>query len=45
MKNLNILVVEGNIPEDTEMFIRAAGASASDNLKNLILKLEPNANI
>ena len=26
MKNLNILVVEGNIPEDTEMFIRAAGA-------------------
>ena len=45
MKNLNILVVEGNIPEDTELFVRAAGASASDNLKNLLLKLEPSANI
>ena len=45
MKNLNILVVEGNIPEDTELFVRAAGASASDNLKNLVLKLEPSANI
>ena len=45
MKNLNILIVEGNIPEDTEVFLRAAGASASDNLKNLVLKLEPSANI
>ena len=45
MSDLNILIVEGNIPEDTEMFVRAAGASASDNLKNLVLKLEPSANI
>jgi GMP synthase (glutamine-hydrolysing) len=40
---LNILIVEGNIPEDSEVFIRAAGASASENLKNLVLKLEPNS--
>ena len=45
MKNLNILVVEGNIPEDTEVFVRAAGASASVNLKNLVLRLEPSSNI
>ena len=45
MSDLNILVVEGNIPEDTELFVRAAGASASDNIKNLVLKLEPSANI
>jgi GMP synthase (glutamine-hydrolysing) len=45
MNDLNILVVEGNIPEDTEVFLRAAGASASDNLKNLVLKLEPSATI
>mgnify|MGYP001192618584 FL=1 len=45
MSNLNILIVEGNIPEDTEVFVRAAGASASNNLKNLILKLEPTANV
>ena len=43
--SLNILIVEGNIPEDSKVFIRAAGASASENLKNLILKLEPNSNI
>jgi len=42
---LNILIVEGNITEDSEVFIRAAGASASENLKNLVLKLEPNSNI
>ena len=36
--SLNILIVEGNIPEDSEIFIRAAGASASENLKNLVLK-------
>ena len=41
MKNLNILIVEGNIREDSEFFKKAAGASAADNLKNLILKLEP----
>src|SRR6056300_1836848 len=43
--SLNILIVEGNIPEDSEVFIRAAGASASENLKNLVLKLEPNTNV
>ena len=41
MSNLNILIVEGNIREDSEFFIKAAGASAADNLKNLILKIEP----
>src|SRR6056300_1005784 len=41
MNNLNILIVEGNIREDSEFFIKAAGASAADNLKNLILKREP----
>ncbi|WP_435151715.1 type 1 glutamine amidotransferase [Candidatus Pelagibacter bacterium nBUS_44] len=44
MSDLNILIVEGNIREDSEFFIKAAGASAADNLKNLILKLEPLAN-
>ena len=44
MKNLNILIVEGNIREDSDFFIKAAGASAADNLKNLILKLEPTTN-
>ena len=34
MSNLNILIVEGNIREDSEFFIKAAGASAADNLKN-----------
>ena len=41
MTNLNILIVEGNIREDSEFFIKAAGASSADNLKNLLLKLEP----
>ena len=44
MDNLNILIVEGNIREDSEFFIKAAGASAADNLKNLILKIEPSVN-
>ena len=44
MSVLNILIVEGNIREDSEFFIKAAGASAADNLKNLILKLEPSIN-
>ena len=43
MSDLNILIVEGNIREDSEFFIKAAGASAADNLKNLILKIEPSA--
>jgi GMP synthase (glutamine-hydrolysing) len=41
MSNLIILIVEGNIREDSEFFIKAAGASAADNLKNLILKIDP----
>jgi len=44
MSYLNVLIVEGNIREDSEFFIKAAGASAADNLKNLILKLEPSTN-
>ena len=44
MSDFNILIVEGNIREDSEFFIKAAGDSAADNLKNLILKLEPSAN-
>ena len=44
MSHLNILIVEGNIRKDSEFFIKAAGASAADNLKNLILKIEPSAN-
>ena len=43
MSNLNILIVEGNIREDSEFFIKAAGSSAADNLKNLILKIESSA--
>ena len=43
MIDLNILIVEGNIREDSEFFIKAAGASAADNLNNLILKIEPSA--
>ena len=41
MSDFNILIVEGNIRKDSEFFIKAAGASAADNLKNLILKIEP----
>ncbi|MDA7769832.1 type 1 glutamine amidotransferase [Candidatus Pelagibacter sp.] len=44
MSNLNILIVEGNIREDSEFFIKAAGSSAADNLKSLILKIEPLTN-
>ena len=43
--SLNILIVEGNIPEDSKVFIRAAGASASDNLRKLVLRLKPNSNV
>jgi len=45
MSTLNILIVEGNIRKDSEFFIKAAGASASDNLKNLILQIQPSSNI
>ena len=33
--SLNILIVEGNIREDSEVFIKAAKATCSRNLKNL----------
>ena len=45
MSYLNILIVEGNIREDSEFFIKAAGASAADNIKNLILKIKPSAKL
>ena len=43
MTNLNLLIVEGNIQKDTELFTKAAGSSVSENLKKLILELEPTA--
>ena len=43
MTTINLLIVEGNIPKDTKLFIKAAGSSVSENLKKLILKLEPTA--
>ena len=45
MNKLNILIVEGNDPKNSEFFKKAAKASCSENLKNLILKLEPNSQI
>ena len=42
--SLNILIVEGNNPKDSEVFIKAAKATCSQNLKNLILELKPRAN-
>ena len=45
MLNFNILVVEGNDPKNNEFFVKAAKASCSQNLKNLVLKLEPNSKI
>ncbi|MDC0859870.1 type 1 glutamine amidotransferase, partial [Candidatus Pelagibacter sp.] len=43
--SLNILVVEGNNPEDSSVFIKAAKASCSQNLKNLVQKIEPSAGV
>ena len=43
--SLNILIVEGNNSEDSELFKRVAKATCSENLKNLVVKLEPTANI
>ena len=43
--NLNLLIIEGNNPKDSEVFIRAAKASCSENLKNIVLKLEPSSKI
>ena len=45
MKNLNILIVEGNDPKNNEFFVKVAKASCSENLKNLVLKLKPNSQI
>ena len=45
MNPLNILIVEGNIAEDTEIFVKAAGSSAAENFKKLILKFQPSANV
>ena len=45
MTNLNILIVEGNDPKNNEFFKKAAKASCSENLKNLVLKLEPNSKL
>ena len=45
MTRLNLLIVEGNNREDSEVFIKAAGATAADNIKNLILKFDPSSNI
>ena len=42
--SLNILIVEGNNPKDSEVFIKAAKATCSQNLKNLVLKLRPGTN-
>ena len=46
MIKLNILIVEGNNSKDSSVFLKAAGATAADNLKkSCIKKLEPDANI
>ena len=43
MTSLNILIVEGNDPKNNEFFIKAAKSSCSENLKKLVLQLEPNS--
>ena len=43
--SLKVLIVEGNNPKDSEVFIRAAKASCSENLKNIVLRLEPTSNV
>ena len=45
MSNINVLIVEGNNPKDSEVFIKAARASCAENLKNIVLKLEPLSNV
>ena len=45
MSNINVLIVEGNNPKDSEVFIKAAKASCAENLQNIVLKLEPLSNI
>ena len=44
-EHINILIVEGNNPKDSEVFIKAAKASCAENLKNIVLKLEPLSNV
>ncbi len=41
--SLNILIVEGNNSDDSSIFVKVAGATAANNLKNLVLKLEPSS--
>ena len=45
MSNIDVLIVEGNNPKDSEVFIKAAKASCAENLKNIVLKLEPLTNV
>ena len=42
---LNVLIVEGNNPKDSEVFIKAAKATCSENLKNIVLKLDPSSKV
>jgi GMP synthase (glutamine-hydrolysing) len=42
--SLNILIVEGNNPKDSEVFTKAAKATCAQNLKNLVLELKPGTN-
>ena len=43
--SLNVLIVEGNNPKDSEIFIKAAKATCSENLKNIVLKLDPSSKV
>ena len=43
--SLNLLIVEGNNLENSELFKKAAKSTCSENLKNLVVKMEPTANI
>ena len=36
--SLNILIVEGNNSDDSSIFVKVAGATAANNLKNLVVK-------
>ena len=45
MSDLNILVVEGNDPKNSEVFKRAAKATCAENIKKLVVELEPSSNI
>ena len=42
--SLNILIIEGNNSDDSSVFVKAVGSTAADNLKNLVLELEPYSN-